>query len=115
MPLNSVPATVNMPALEYERLFAAQNAFVDIGFRGGAVPGNKEDLRPPHDDGVFGFKCFLLHSGVDEFPHLEADEMEEALEEIKTFDSLLIVHAEDSRTIAKAPQPNGNVYDTFLK
>ncbi|WP_408669593.1 hypothetical protein [Kocuria marina] len=64
---------------------------------------------------MFGFKCFLLHSGVDEFPHLEADEMEEALEEIKTFNSLLIVHAEDSRTIAKAPQPNGNVYDTFLK
>ncbi len=46
MPLNSVPATVNVPALEYERLFAAQNAFVDVGFWGGAVPGNKEDLRP---------------------------------------------------------------------
>lgn len=115
MPLNSVPATVNVPALEYKRLFAAQNAFVDIGFWGGAIPGNKADLRPLHDDGVFGFKCFLLHSGVDEFPHLEADEMEEALAEIKTFNSLLIVHAEDSRTIDKAPQPNGNVYDTFLK
>ena len=68
MPLNSVPATVNMPALEYERLFAAQNAFVDIGFWGGAVPGNKEDLRPLHDDGVFGFKCFLLHSGGGRVP-----------------------------------------------
>ncbi|NEK06155.1 amidohydrolase family protein, partial [Rhizobium leguminosarum] len=107
MPLNSVPATVNTAALEYKRLFAQQNAFVDIGFWGGAIPGNKADLRPLHDDGVFGFKCFLLHSGVDEFPHLEADEMEEALAEIKTFDSLLIVHAEDSRTIDKAPQPNG--------
>ena len=115
MPLNSVPATVNTAALEYKRLFAQQNAFVDIGFWGGAVPGNKSDLRPLHDDGVFGFKCFLLHSGVDEFPHLEADEMEEALAEIKTFDSLLIVHAEDSRTIDKAPQPNGNVYENFLK
>ena len=41
--------------------------------------------------------------------------MEEALAEITTFDSLLIVHAEDSRTIDKAPQPNGDVYDTFLK
>lgn len=67
MPLNSVPATVNTAALEYKRLFAQQNAFVDIGFWGGAVPGNKSDLRPLHDDGVFGFKCFLLHSGVDEF------------------------------------------------
>lgn len=115
MPLNSVPATVNVAALEYKRLFAQQNAFVDVGFWGGAIPGNKEDLRPLHDHGVFGFKCFLLHSGVDEFPHLEADEMEEALAEVKTFDSLLIVHAEDSRTIDRAPQPNGDVYDHFLK
>ncbi|WP_345311337.1 allantoinase AllB [Kocuria gwangalliensis] len=115
MPLNSVPATVNVAALEYKRLFAQQNAFVDVGFWGGAIPGNKEDLRPLHDHGVFGFKCFLLHSGVDEFPHLEADEMEEALAEVKTFDSLLIVHAEDSRTIDKAPQPNGDVYEHFLK
>ena len=115
MPLNSVPATVNVPALEYKRLFAQDNAFVDIGFWGGAIPGNKKDLRPLHDDGVFGFKCFLLHSGVDEFPHLEGDEMEEALAEVKTFDSLLIVHAEDSRTIDKAPQPEGDVYENFLK
>ena len=45
-------------------------------------PRQQGGPAPPHDDGVFGFKCFLLHSGVDEFPHLEADEMEEALEEI---------------------------------
>ena len=115
MPLNSVPATVNVPALEYKRLFAQANAFVDVGFWGGAIPGNREDLRALHDSGVFGFKCFLLHSGVDEFPHLEADEMEEAMAEIKTFDSLMIVHAEDSRTIDKAPHPNGDVYETFLK
>lgn len=115
MPLNSVPATVNAPALAYKRLFAENNVFVDVGFWGGAVPGNQKDLRPLHDDGVFGFKCFLLHSGVDEFPHLEADEMEEAMSTIKTFDSLMIVHAEDSRTIDRAPSPNGDVYDRFLR
>lgn len=115
MPLNSVPATVNAPALEYKRLFARNNAFVDVGFWGGAIPGNQKDLRSLHDDGVFGFKCFLLHSGVDEFPHLEADEMEADMAEVKTFDSLMIVHAEDSRTIDKAPSPNGDVYDRFLK
>lgn len=114
MPLNSVPATVNVPALEYKQLFAQPNAFVDVGFWGGAVPGNKPHLRDLHDHGVFGFKCFLLHSGVDEFPHLEADEMEEALAEVKTFDSLLIVHAEDSRTIDRAPSPQGDVYENFL-
>lgn len=115
MPLNSVPATVNVPALKYKRLFAKDHVFVDVGFWGGAIPGNRNDLRPLHDDGVFGFKCFLLHSGVDEFPHLEADEMEEAMAVTKTFDSLMIVHAEDSRTIDKAPSPTGDVYDRFLK
>ena len=115
MPLNSVPATVNAPALEYKRLFAQNNVFVDVGFWGGAIPGNKPHLRELHDEGVFGFKCFLLHSGVDEFPHLEADEMEEDLSEIKTFDSLLIVHAEDSRTIDRAPHPEGDVYENFLR
>ncbi|WP_246262807.1 allantoinase AllB [Arthrobacter mobilis] len=115
MPLNSIPATVNVPALEYKRLFARDNVFVDVGFWGGAVPGNKAHLRELHDEGVFGFKCFLLHSGVDEFPHLEADEMEEDLAEIKTFDSLLIVHAEDSRAIDRAPHPEGDVYANFLK
>ncbi|MFF0944944.1 allantoinase AllB [Kocuria sp. CPCC 205300] len=115
MPLNSIPATVNVPALEYKRLFARDNVFVDVGFWGGAVPGNRPHLRELHDDGVFGFKCFLLHSGVDEFPHLEADEMEEDLAELKTFDSLMIVHAEDSRAIDRAPHPEGDVYETFLK
>ncbi|RBY76868.1 allantoinase AllB [Geodermatophilus sp. TF02-6] len=115
MPLNSIPATVNAPALEYKRLFAQDNVFVDVGFWGGAIPGNRSHLRGLHDDGVFGFKCFLLHSGVDEFPHLEADEMEEDLAEIRTFDSLMIVHAEDSRAIDRAPHPEGVVYENFLK
>ncbi|OMH27771.1 allantoinase [Tersicoccus phoenicis] len=115
MPLNSIPATVNAPALEYKRLFARDQSFVDVGFWGGAIPGNKPHLRELHDDGVFGFKCFLLHSGVDEFPHLEADELEEDLAELKTFDSLMIVHAEDSRAIDRAPHPEGDVYDNFLR
>lgn len=115
MPLNSIPATVNAPALEYKRLHARDQAFVDVGFWGGAIPGNRPDLRQLHDDGVFGFKCFLLHSGVDEFPHLEADELEEDLAELRTFDSLMIVHAEDSRAIDRAPQPEGDVYERFLK
>ncbi|MEO6199862.1 MAG: amidohydrolase family protein, partial [Cryobacterium sp.] len=76
MPLNSIPPTVNVEALELKRSVAKDQIFVDVGFWGGAIPGNKADLRPLHDDGVFGFKCFLLHSGVDEFPQLDPEEME---------------------------------------
>ena len=74
MPLNSIPPTTTVEGLKLKREVAEDQAFVDVGFWGGAVPGNKADLRPLHDEGVFGFKCFLLHSGVDEFPHLDAEE-----------------------------------------
>ena len=50
------------------------------------IPGNRDQLRPLHDAGVFGFKCFLLHSGVDEFPPLDPGELRADLEELRTFD-----------------------------
>ncbi|WP_226365275.1 allantoinase AllB [Pseudonocardia sp. ICBG162] len=115
MPLNSIPPTVDVAALEVKRKVAEHQAFVDVGFWGGAVPGNLGDLRGLHDEGVFGFKCFLLHSGVDEFPPLDADEMERDMAELATFDAVMIVHAEDSRAIEKAPTPHGAKYDTFLR
>ncbi|MEP6797768.1 MAG: allantoinase AllB [Lapillicoccus sp.] len=114
MPLNSIPPTVTVQALQAKRAVAADQVYVDVGFWGGAVPGNVPDLRPLHDAGVFGFKCFLLHSGVDEFPHLSPDELLEALSATATFDGLVIVHAEDPGVIASAPAPSGPAYDTFL-
>ena len=57
---------------------------MDVGFWGGAVPGNLGDLRSLHDEGVFGFKCFLLFSGVDEFPQLDPEEVEDYLAELAT-------------------------------
>ncbi|KHL05378.1 allantoinase AllB [Sinomonas humi] len=114
MPLNSIPPTVNVDALRVKRAAAETQSFVDVGFWGGAIPGNTGDLRALHDEGVFGFKCFLLHSGVDEFPHLEVDELEKDLGEIASFDGLMIVHAEDSRAIDHAPNPEGDIYESFL-
>ncbi|WP_164204917.1 allantoinase AllB [[Micrococcus luteus] ATCC 49442] len=114
MPLNSIPPTTTVEGLKLKRDVAADQSFVDVGFWGGAIPGNKADLRPLHDEGVFGFKCFLLDSGVDEFPHLDADGLEEDMAELRSFDSLMLVHAEDSRTIDHAPHPGGGDYGTFL-
>ncbi|TAP28548.1 MULTISPECIES: allantoinase AllB [Micrococcaceae] len=114
MPLNSIPPTVNLEALNIKREAASKNAFVNVGFWGGAVPGNKQDLRELHEAGVFGFKCFLLHSGVDEFPSLSVDEMEEDMAELASFDSLMVVHAEDSEIIDSSPQASGSTYSRFL-
>ena len=114
MPLNSIPATVNVAALEEKVAATEGKRHVNVGFWGGAVPGNRADLRGLHDAGVFGFKCFLLHSGVDEFPPLDPDQLEEDLGELTTFDARMIVHAEDSRTIDRATRPEGDQYEKFL-
>ena len=114
MPLNSIPPTVDVEALAVKREAARPQAHVDLGFWGGAVPGNRSRLRGLHDAGVFGFKCFLLHSGVEEFPHLDPDGLEEDLAELAGYDALMIVHAEDSRAIDRAPSPRGESYAHFM-
>ncbi|HET8717623.1 MAG TPA: allantoinase AllB, partial [Nocardioidaceae bacterium] len=114
MPLNSIPPTVDPDALAVKRATATGQCWVDVGFWGGAVPGNVPHLRPLHEDGVFGFKCFLLDSGVEEFPPLEEAQLADAMRAIAAFDGLLIVHAEDPATIASAPQPHGRRYADFL-
>jgi len=114
MPLNSIPPTCDVPALDVKRKTAQTQAYVDVGFWGGAIPGNLTELRPLHEAGVFGFKCFLLHSGVDEFPPLNAAELESAMREIGSFGGLLIVHAEDAHRISGAPAAGGASYQRFL-
>lgn len=114
MPLNSVPSTVNEPALRFKQLVAAPQISVDVGFWGGAVPGNLTDLRDLRDHGVFGFKCFLLHSGVDEFPPLDGEQLETYLRELTDLGAMMIVHAENSASIDRAPRGDGDRYSVFL-
>jgi allantoinase len=114
MPLNSIPPTVTVPALRAKQAAAAGQLAVDVGFWGGAVPGNVADLRPLHEAGVAGFKCFLLPSGVDEFPPLDPAQLGAAMAEIASFGGLLIAHAEDPGVIAAAPAAGGRRYADFL-
>jgi allantoinase len=114
MPLNSVPPTVDVPALDIKRATAFGRTHVDVGFWGGAVPGNLSELPALHAAGVFGFKCFLLHSGVDEFGHLTTGQLAQALAVLRDFDGLMIVHAEDPELIDHAPDPHGRAYQDFL-
>ena len=113
MPLNSIPPTTTVEALRVKQQAARGQVHVDVGFWGGAIPGNLADLATLHDAGVFGFKCFLLPSGVDEFPELDADGLRAAMTELVRLDALLAVHAEDGTEIAAEP-PHGPAYDDFL-
>src|SRR4051812_27322445 len=114
MPLNSIPATTTVEALHVKRRVAQAQVAADVAFWGGAVPGNVDQLRPMHEAGVVGFKCFLLDSGVPEFPPLDDAGLRAALAELATFDGLLIAHAEDADVIAAAPEPEGPSYARFL-
>lgn len=95
MPLNSLPVTTTVEALDAKRAAARGKLAVDVAYWGGAVPENLGSLRALADAGVVGFKCFLSPSGIDEFGHLDADQLERCLAELAAFDGLLIVHAED--------------------
>lgn len=114
MPLNAIPPTVDVPALEVKRAAAAPAALVDVGFWGGAVPASLGRLRGLWDEGVFGFKCFLAPSGVDEFPHLTREQLDAALDELAAFDGLLIVHAEDPAVLDRAANAGGRDYPAFV-
>jgi allantoinase len=92
MPLNSLPPTVNADALRIKRDAATGQCHIDVGFWGGAIPGNAGDLPALHDAGVFGFKAFLADSGVPEFPPVDPAQLAEAL---RAVDALFVVHAED--------------------
>ncbi|MDG4830182.1 allantoinase AllB [Solwaraspora sp. WMMD1047] len=101
MPLNSLPPTVTADALRIKRLAAAGRCHVDVGFWGGAVPGHLADLPDLHAAGVFGFKAFLIDSGVPEFPPLDPAGLVAALRAVPG--ALFVLHAEDPAAVAAAP------------
>ncbi len=94
MPLNSIPATTTAAALEIKRTSALKKCWVNVGFWGGVVPGNAEERRALHRAGAFGFKCFLVPSGVPEFAHVGEDDLRAALPKLAALDAPLLVHAE---------------------
>ncbi|HEX5290139.1 MAG TPA: allantoinase AllB [Streptosporangiaceae bacterium] len=114
MPLNSLPPTTSVAALEEKRAAAAGKCWVDVAFWGGAVPGNEASLRPLHEAGVVGFKCFLLDSGVPEFPPLDAAGLRTALGTLAEVDALLIAHAEDAAEIKDMKPGSGRDFGSFV-
>ncbi len=119
MPLNSIPPTTTVSGFQEKLAAANGQCFIDTAFWGGVVPGNTSELIPLLDAGVRGFKCFLIHSGVDEFPHVGEENLREAMPELEKRGSVLLVHAELPGPIEKAAEElkdeNPRAYETFLK
>ena len=111
MPLNSIPATTTLAALEIKQRALEGKCQVDVALWGGVVPGNTKELRPMLEAGAAGFKCFLVHSGVEDFPNVNEAELREAAKELASTGAPLLVHAELPEYIESAA---GSDYRTYL-
>jgi len=111
MPLNSLPPVTTLAALEEKKRVARGG--VNIEFWGGVIPGNTHELRPMLEAGARGFKCFLVHSGVDEFPNVNERELFEAARELAPTGAPLLVHAEHPAHIHE-PEGDRSEYASYL-
>jgi allantoinase len=94
MPLNSIPATIDAESLKQKVEAARDRCHVDVGFWGGLVPSNIDQLNDLLEHGVFGFKCFMVNSGVPEFDWMQPDDLRNAAPILKRLDATLLAHAE---------------------
>lgn len=102
MPLNSIPPTTTREGLRRKIEATRGKLHVDVGLWGGAVPGNDGELEALLADGVLGFKCFMVESGVPEFAHVERDDLARAMRALAASGAPLLCHAELEGPIATA-------------
>jgi len=114
MPLNSIPATTTVAALEAKRKAARGKCAVNVEFIGGVVPGNSGELEGLRDAGVRAFKCFLSPSGVDEFPAVDENDLREAFPILARLGLPLMVHAEDPKLLLPGPAGGSKAYGEYL-
>ena len=119
MPLNCLPATINVAALAAKRAAAQNRCRVDWMAWGGVVANNHHDIEPLAAAGVAGFKCFLVHPGIDGFTMVTEQELRTALPSVARTGLPLLVHAElpapiESAT-AKLANADWSIYQTYLQ
>ncbi len=101
MPLNASPVTTTPAAFDEKLAAAAGQLHCDCGFWGGVVPGNEQEIEPLIDRGVLGFKAFLTHSGIDDFPNVTEADLRKVMPIIARHGLPLLVHCElESETAA---------------
>jgi allantoinase len=121
MPLNSIPVTTTKAALIEKARALEGQAAVDVALWGGVIPGNEGDLEAMIEAGISGFKCFLVHSGIDEFPNVEERDLARAMPILTKLGAQLLVHAEVAGPIDEAiaslarTHADPRRYQTFLE
>lgn len=118
MPLNCIPVTTTVDAVGAKVRATAGRCHVDHAFWGGVVPGNERELDAMVEAGITGFKCFLVHSGIDEFPNVVEADLRRAMPALAARGAVLLVHAEVPGPIERAEAAGVGLdprrYATFL-
>ncbi len=116
MPLNCLPATTTVAALEAKRAAAHGQCLVDWAAWGGVSGRNADDIEPLARAGVRGFKCFLAEPGIDGFCRVDEAELRAAVPHLARTGLPLLVHAELPEFLAPAdPTADPRRYDTWLR
>jgi allantoinase len=119
MPLNCLPATTNVAALETKREAARGKCRVDWAAWGGVVKDNQDDIEALAAAGALGFKCFLIHPGIDGFTMVSEEDLRAALPHLVRTGLPLLVHAELAAPVDAATQRLANAdwkaYATYLQ
>lgn len=115
MPLNSIPATTTLSALQIKRQSARGQCQIDYGFWGGVVPGNRDELSAMVDAGALGFKAFMCESGVDEFPASSLTDLEQAMPVLREKGVPLLVHAELEGPAPRVEDGDVRSYESYLR
>lgn len=114
MPLNASPVTTTAGAFDKKFSAAAGQLHVDCGSWGGVVPGNLPELEPLIQKGVLGFKAFLTHSGIDEFPNVTEADLRQAMPVIAAHGLPLLVHCELETGTTLPTQTDPRSYPQYL-
>lgn len=103
MPLNGVPPTVRLSALERKLAAAQGESVVDYALWGGLVPGNVGNLQELAEAGVIGFKAFMScpgGEGEDIFAEVDDLTLYEGMKEIARLGLVLALHAESEEIVS---------------
>jgi allantoinase len=111
MPLNSTPPVVDVEAFDAKHAAAAAQSICDFALWGGLVPGGLDALEPLARRGVIGFKAFMCHSGIDDFPRADLVTLREGMRRAAALGLPVGVHAELDPPPAGGGRPAMSVRD----
>lgn len=122
MPLNCLPATTTVAALEQKRRAAEGQCWIDYGIWGGVVADNQQHLGALAEAGVLGYKCFLIHPGIEGFTMVNQEQLEAAMPLVAGAKLPLLTHAElpgpieaARQDLGRDPSTDWRKYQTYLR